>query len=138
MNIKPNYRNAKYINAKGNIDCEIEHPNYGWIPYTLDLQDTGSGVDNTYLLSIITDAKAYEPPTQEEIDAELALDIRMERQGILVTIVDPFVSNPLRWESLTEKEKDSIKTYRQELLDITEQEGFPSDVTWPTKPEVLN
>jgi hypothetical protein len=26
-------------------------------------------------------------------------------------------------------------TYRQALRDITSQEGFPLDVTWPTKPE---
>jgi len=25
-------------------------------------------------------------------------------------------------------------TYRQALRDITEQEGFPYQVTWPTKP----
>lgn len=26
-------------------------------------------------------------------------------------------------------------TYRQALRDITAQEGFPQDITWPTKPE---
>lgn len=26
------------------------------------------------------------------------------------------------------------RTYRQALRDITEQEGFPSDVVWPTPP----
>ena len=25
--------------------------------------------------------------------------------------------------------------YRQALRDITEQPGFPADITWPTKPE---
>lgn len=29
----------------------------------------------------------------------------------------------------------SIKTYRQELRDITTQEGFPHTIVWPTKPE---
>ena len=28
-------RNAVYIDADGNIDCEINHPEFGWIPYTL-------------------------------------------------------------------------------------------------------
>ena len=27
------YRNAKY-NSFGSIDCEIKHPDYGWIPFT--------------------------------------------------------------------------------------------------------
>lgn len=26
------------------------------------------------------------------------------------------------------------KAYRQALRDITEQAGFPTDITWPTKP----
>tara|TARA_R110000765_G_scaffold394957_1_gene488646 strand:+ start:584 stop:985 length:402 start_codon:yes stop_codon:yes gene_type:complete len=64
--------------------------------------------------------------------------IRQQRKGILQEEVDVVICNPLRWESLTEEEQNSIKTYRQELLDITEQERFPSDVTWPAKPEVLN
>ena len=25
--------------------------------------------------------------------------------------------------------------YRQDLRDITDQAGFPTDITWPTKPE---
>ena len=33
-----NYRNAAY-NAIGTIDCEIEHPNFGWIPFTADPND---------------------------------------------------------------------------------------------------
>jgi hypothetical protein len=32
------YRNAEY-NALGTIDCEIEHPNFGWIPFTADPSD---------------------------------------------------------------------------------------------------
>ena len=27
-----NYRNAKYINDNGWVDCEIQHPEPGWIP----------------------------------------------------------------------------------------------------------
>ncbi len=32
------YRNAKY-NEFGTIDCEIEHPDFGWIPFTADHND---------------------------------------------------------------------------------------------------
>lgn len=31
-------RNAQYI-ADGRIDCEIDHPVYGWIPFTADPDD---------------------------------------------------------------------------------------------------
>lgn len=30
---------------------------------------------------------------------------------------------------------DAWKTYRQALRDIPEQSGFPTNVTWPVKPE---
>ena len=29
---------------------------------------------------------------------------------------------------------DEWRTYRQALRDITSQEGFPNDITWPTQP----
>ncbi len=35
---------------------------------------------------------------------------------------------------LTDEAKLAWATYRQELRDITAQEGFPFDVTYPTKP----
>lgn len=33
-----NYRNPT-ANADGTIDCEIEHPIYGWIPFTASPND---------------------------------------------------------------------------------------------------
>lgn len=33
---------------------------------------------------------------------------------------------------LTQEQKDSWETYRQALRDISIQEGYPFDVTWPT------
>lgn len=29
---------------------------------------------------------------------------------------------------------DAWRTYRQALRDLPQQEGFPNNVTWPTKP----
>lgn len=37
-NMTPAVRNPSY-NAAGTIDCEIDHPVYGWIPYTADPND---------------------------------------------------------------------------------------------------
>ena len=36
---------------------------------------------------------------------------------------------------LTKSQKDAWKEYRQSLRDITNQEGFPETVVFPTKPE---
>ena len=36
---------------------------------------------------------------------------------------------------LSDADKAAWATYRQELRDITEQEGFPNDITWPVSPD---
>lgn len=38
---------------------------------------------------------------------------------------------------ITRECSESFRVYRQELRDITEQEGFPSSIKWPEKPEVV-
>lgn len=132
-----NYRNAKYINETGFIDCEIEHPVYGWIPYTLDPADTDMTVNNDDLLAAMAengDVAAYVPPTQAELDAEAAAAVRAERDTKLLTEVDPIAGNALRWAALTAEQQQAWADYRQALLDIPQQSGFPHDVVWPTKP----
>jgi hypothetical protein len=137
MSIQPSYRNAKYINAEGWIDCEIDHPHYGWIPYTLNPDDDDQTVDNNYLLEEIIDAESFVPPTQEQLDVESAKSIRRQRDSLLSTQVDPFVCNPLRWDGLTALEQTEVTAYRNNLLNITEQETFPTSVEWPSVPTVL-
>lgn len=132
-----NYRNAKYINANGWVDCEIEHPDYGWIPYTLDPADTDMTINNDDLLAAMSangDVAAYVPPTQEELDAEAAAAVRAERDMKLATEVDTIAGNALRWAALTAEQQQAWADYRQALLDIPQQSGFPHDVVWPTKP----
>ena len=81
-----------------------------------------------------SDYKAYVAPTQAELDAELAASLRAQRDEKLVTEVDPIVSNPLRWNELTEAKQTEWTQYRTNLLNLPQQSGFPNTVTWPTKP----
>ena len=40
------------------------------------------------------------------------------------------------WWALPDRTMTAEQTqYRQDLRDITDQSGFPTDITWPTKPE---
>ena len=131
-----NYRNAKYINDSGWINCEIDHPVYGWIPYTLDPADTDMTINNDDLLAAMEaagDVAAYVPPTQAELDAALSEQLRMERDGLLAE-VDAIAGNALRWATLSVKQQDAWAVYRQALLDVPQQAGFPNDVVWPVKP----
>jgi len=131
------YRNAQIINESGSrIDVEINHPEHGWIPYTLDTDDTDMTIDNSALLTLIgADKAAYVAPTAEEVTAKLEADIRAERDGRLWQ-VDGIISNPLRWAAMTTEQKSAWSTYRQALLDVPAQSNFPQLVTWPEKPDV--
>ena len=130
-------RNAQSLNIENTaFDVEINHPEYDWIPYTLLPSDTDMTVDNSVLLKLIgSDFKAYVAPTQAELNAELAANLRGQRDQRLAEEVDPIVTNPLRWGELTDAKQAEWTQYRTDLLNLPAQEGFPNTVTWPTKPE---
>ena len=125
-------RNAQSLQSNNQrMDIEINHPTYGWIPYTVDPSDTDTTVDNAAILALVgTDFGAYVAPTQAELDAALAAQVRAKRDSLLV-VVDVVVSNPLRWASLSSDKQNEWTVYRQALLDVPQQSGFPSSVTWP-------
>lgn len=117
------------------MDVEINHPQYGWIPYGLDPADTDTTIDNDEIMALIgSNFTAYVAPTQAELDAAAAAQVRGERDDILATVVDPLVSNPLRWADLTAAKQTEWTQYRTDLLNVPQQSGFPNTVTWPTEP----
>ena len=71
-------------------------------------------------------------PTQAELNDALIVSVREER-NVLLLEVDAYVSNPLRWAALTEPTQTLLATYRQELLDVPQQAGFPDNIIWPTQ-----
>lgn len=131
------YRNAIYVDELNEmVDCEINHPTSGWIPYTLSLNDTGTYIDNEKLLSLMKSNNDITPVDLVALDNKKEKLVRFQRDSILKDEIDPLVTNPLRWGDLTIEQQEQIKTYRQELLDITNQTGFPTDVIWPVKPSI--
>jgi hypothetical protein len=129
-------RNAQSLQKDNTrMDVEVNHPKYGWIPYSLSPDDTDTTINNDEIMALIgTDFVAYVAPTQTEVDAVAAANIRAERDYILSTVVDPMVSNPLRWASLATNKQEEWSKYRTDLLNVPQQSGFPSSVTWPTEP----
>lgn len=129
-------RNAASLQSDNlRMDVEINHPDYGWMPYTLNPSDTDMTINNDEVMALIgTDFSAYVAPTQAELDTETAANVRAKRDNILATVVDPIVSNPLRWASLSSDKQAEWSNYRTDLLNVPQQSGFPNSVTWPTKP----
>jgi len=127
-------RNAKALDAENTqFDVEINHPEYGWIPYTLTPWDTDTTIDNSVLLELI--GSDYTAFSQTDYDARVAAFVRDQRDVKLLQEVDPMVTNPLRWADLTEAKQTEWATYRTDLLNVPQQAGFPHTITWPTKPE---
>ena len=68
---------------------------------------------------------------KQQLTEEKKYTVRLQRNRLLTeTDWTQFNDSPLSEES-----KLDWKVYRQELRDITEQEGFPHNIIWPTKPE---
>lgn len=42
--------------------------------------------------------------------------------------------SPIRWNVLTEEQKNAWTQYRQALLDVPQQPGFPYNIIWPQRP----
>jgi len=129
-------RNAVSLQSDNlRMDVEINHPQHGWITYTVDPADTDTTINNDEVMALIsTDFTAYVPPTQAELDAAEAASIRADRDYRLVE-VDAIAGNALRWASLDAATQAEWATYRQALLDVPQQSNFPHEITWPTKPE---
>jgi len=126
-------KNAISINDDNTeFDVEINHPEFGWIPYGLRSYDTDTTINNDELLVLI--GKNFTVKPQKEKDDEEASLVRAIREGLFRSEVDPVITNPLRWSELTTEQQDAWKQYRTDLLNISEQSGFPYSVTFPTKP----
>lgn len=76
------------------------------------------------------------PPTEEELLEQKRREVRNQRNEKLKEL-DYVVSNPLRFASFTDEQKAELATYRQALLDVPQQSGFPIEVTWPVIPEFI-
>ena len=128
------FKNAKYINETC-IDCEINHPTHGWIPFTVVPNDDGSDVNVQKLYEdlVKSNPDPYVPLTQEKLDELKAKEVRRWRDFLLYEEVDSYVMNFMRWDEQPEEKQNKIRDYREKLLDVPQQEGFPHNITWPEK-----
>ena len=69
-----------------------------------------------------------------EVLPNLEKQERDRRDKYLQIYVD--IVNAVRWNGLTQQQKDELIAYRQELLDIPQQPGFPLTIIWPDPPQI--
>lgn len=85
--------------------------------------------DNDGILQLPDDLSAI---AAEKVNAVLAESVRAERDSLLREL-DAVVNNPLRWASLSQEQQSYAAEYRQALLNVPQQEGFPTEVVWPIR-----
>jgi hypothetical protein len=114
-----NYRNAQRL-ANGWIDCEIEHPSHGWIPFTCDPSDTGAQFDVAALHAQMdadpATADYVEPPayvpTKEEQEAN--------RKAAYTAEADPLFFMSQRGEA-------TVEEWQAKVAEIKARYPYPAD-----------
>jgi hypothetical protein len=71
--------------------------------------------------------------TQEEVDATMYQPPATE--GQIRQKRDELIAETDWWATSDRTMTAEQTAYRQALRDITDQAGFPTDITWPKKPE---
>jgi predicted glycosyl hydrolase (DUF1957 family) len=74
------------------------------------------------------------PVSYEDLQESVYKDINAEK-NLNRIVRDTLLAATDVW-ALSDRTMTAEQTaYRQALRDITDQSGFPTDITWPTKPE---
>jgi len=122
------FTNAKY-NIWGTIDCDVTIQETGEvIPFTATPDDTQEYGRVLYEQLSTTYVSQVAPLSDEERDATWAWIQRSER-NIRLKETD-WTQQP----DVPEATRTLWQSYRQALRDISTQESFPLEVTWPTPP----
>jgi hypothetical protein len=114
-----NYRNPKYT-ADGRIDCEIEHPQYGWIPFTADPNDTES--HGHALFDLITKEGGIAPYDPPEPDPITSQNVKAEAYRRIIAICPEWKQRNLTAQAvlLTEKGRANWTVEEQAAWDAGE------------------
>ena len=121
-------KNLQWANAEHTaINCEINHSQFGWIPFTASIDDVekhGRDIFAKLSQEFVAD---YVPPP-EPTTQEVAAAIRAERDRLLS------VTDWTQTADVPQTTKDLFAPYRQALRDLPQQSGFPENIDWPVKP----
>lgn len=115
------------------FDVQIEDSAFGSVPYTFAIN---SDFKSDIYLEIEKLYKSGELLIREgsyESDSELAAESIRSHRNILLDETDKFMTIDY---PISKEDQDNLKVYRQALRDITAQEGFPDNITWPEKPTI--
>ena len=108
-----NVRNPVFT-FDGRIDCEIEHPTYGWIPFTADPNDVEEHGRLIHAEALAMGPAEYVAPPVVPPTAD---QVRAQRNALLAEC---------DWTQVADAPVDDLAwaAYRQALRDIPDQVGL--------------
>lgn len=132
-----NIKNLSWNNEeKTSFDCEIEFNEIPEVfPFTASINDTTDYVVEIFERCVSGEFGSISDFVPKILTLEEMSAIERYKRDSLLQKMDSIISNPLRWNSFSEEVKSEWANYRQQLLDVPSQAGFPITIDWPVAPE---
>lgn len=130
------FKNAIYMNqACTCFDVDVILDDNTRMPYTFNIgcndeAPVFQAIKKAFEHNEIRPADYIPPVISKEI---LAFDIRDKRNKLLAD-TDKYMTIDY---PISEENRNLIKVYRQALREITNQDEFPDNVTWPELPDII-
>ena len=114
---------SEILESYGVYKCKLDsRPEYNFL--TEIIQSSGIFYENNEYI------QKWQVSQLDQTTAEA--NIRNKRDSLIEEEIDKI--NGIWWEQMDETKKQEWIDYRQNLLDIPQQTGFPYNVNWPNKP----
>lgn len=123
------------LNAVGTIDCDLDHPLHGWIPFTAspDDPDEGGRVIHQLLLDgQFGEIAPYIPDPDAEFQTAMAIERAWRDAQLSATDYLTMPDYPL-----TQAAQAELYSYRQALRDWPQSDAFPHQTNRPQPPAWL-
>lgn len=132
------FSNARYDDpGRNTFTLDVKTEQYGVIPFTYrtDGSEERPGTISEKVGIAFRNGEIEVEPYQqtERGKEEQEAVIRAERNRRL-SETDYFMMEDY---PASEEDKEAVKQYRQALRDITEQEEYPENISWPEKPNCV-
>lgn len=121
------FRNPVWTTS-GTITVEVEHDEFGWIPFNAsgdDSEDYGRELFELLSTKYVDQVEACSDSAYHEEAVDDALSRRKRELN---------ASDWTQNSDVPEATRTLWVPYRQALRDITAQTGYPNEITWPTPP----
>jgi hypothetical protein len=125
-------------NNNDSINLTLQEQNYIVGNYSADKYFIDNGQAVRKLPDPSTDTVKYKfnyATKQYELDVDYTTLLLRHQRNLLLSDVDRV--NPVWYASLTTDQQQELQAYRQALLAVPQQAGFPESVEWPRKPTWL-